>query len=378
MRIVDIETYVCHFPHEPFSPSWTPGITSRSSGVAIFVVKTDEGVSGFSGAMAIGNEWSGLAPLVRAYLLGRDPLKIEPAVEVLRNSTRVLGYRAGFLDIALWDIAGKVAGLPLWRLFGGIREEVSAYASFGELRSPQAWAEAALAAREHGFKALKVRVRHETVAEDVAVVASVREVVGDSMQIAVDANQGWRIEGFAPTVKWDLARAKTTARAIEEFYPMWLEEPLDQYDARGHISLRAATATPIAGGEMLNDLGPFQLMIDAGSYDVVQPDAIFCGGMTIQRKISALAEAHGIGFAPHTWSNGIGLLANLHTLAAAPTGLMLEYPWDPMGWVPEVRDAMFSEPIKLSRDGTVILPDAPGLGIELDMEKILAHGERVA
>lgn len=378
MQIVDIEAYVCHFPHEPFSPSWTPGITSRSAGVVVFVVKTDEGISGISGAMAIAGEWKGLAPLVRAYLLGRDPLKIEAAVEVLRNSTRVLGYRAGFLDIALWDIAGKAAGMPLWRIFGGTRDHVPAYASFGELRSPGAWAEAVVAAKEAGFKAIKVRVRHETIAEDVAVVAAVRDAVGDSMQIAVDANQGWRIEGFAPTVKWDLARAKSTARALEEFDPMWLEEPLDQYDARGHEALRSMTTTPIAGGEMLNDLGPFQLMMDAGAYDVVQPDAIFCGGMTIQRKVSALAEAHGVGFAPHTWSNGIGLAANLHTLAAAPTGLMLEYPWDPMGWVPEVRDAMFTEPVKLLPDGTVKVPEGPGLGVELDMERILAHGEKIA
>lgn len=378
MQITDVETYICRFEHEaPFSPSWTPGITSRHNGVAIFVVKTDEGIDGISGAMSIGREWVGLSFLMKAYLLGRDPLNIETAVEVLRISTRVLGYRAGFLDIALWDIAGKVAGLPLRRMFGGSRDSVEAYASFGELRSPSAWAEAAHAAREAGFKAMKVRIRHETIAEDVAVVAAVRDAIGDTMQLAADANQGWRIEGFAPSVKWDLARAKKTCAALEEFDLMWLEEPLDQYDARGYSALRSSTSVPIAGGEMLDDLGPFQLLMDAGAYDIVQPDAMFCGGISIQRKVSALAEAHGIGFAPHTWTHGIGLAANLHVLAAAPTGRMLEFPWDPMGWVPEVRDAMFTEPISLRRDGTVEVPTGPGLGVQLDIAKMLANGEKV-
>lgn len=378
MQITDIETYICRFPHDvPYSPSWTPGITSSHNGVAVFVVKTDEGFEGISGAMSIGREWSGLAFLLKAYLQGRDPLKIESAVEVLRNSTRVLGYRAGFMDIALWDIAGKVAGLPLWRLFGGSRDRVPAYASFGELRSPREWAESAVAAREAGFKALKVRIRHETIAEDVAVVAAVRDAVGDTMEIAADANQGWRIEGFARTARWDLARAKKSCAALEEYDLIWLEEPLDQWDAKGYADLRNATTVPIAGGEMLDDLGPFELLMDAGAYDVVQPDAVFCGGITIQRKVSAMAEARGIGFAPHTWTHGIGLAANLHTLAASPTGLMLEYPWDPMGWVPEVRDAMFTEPIRLEADGTVLLPEKPGLGVELDIEKMLANGEKV-
>lgn len=378
MRITGVDTYICRFPNEaPFAPSWTPGLTSHDNGCAIHVIKTDEGIEGYAGGMSIAREMTGLAPLFQAYLMGRDPLKINAMVNVLRNSTRVLGYRAGHLDVALWDIAGKAAGLPLYRLFGADKEKVHAYASFGELRSPGAWAEAAVAAREAGFRAMKVRIRHETIAEDVAVVRAVRETVGDSMAIMADANQGWRIEGFQKTPWWDLNRAKKTAKALEETDLTWLEEPLDQWDARGYAALRQSTTTPIAGGEMLPDLGPFALMIEAGAYDIVQPDTSFCGGISIARKVATLAEAAGLLFAPHTWTNGLGLAANLHVLASAPSSTWLEFPWDPPGWTPTVRDAMLSAPIEIDSDGCVALPDSPGLGVELDFDRILAHGEKL-
>ncbi len=379
MRIVDLEVYACRFPlPAPFSPSWTPGITSRDNGVAIFLVKTDEGIDGIAAGLAVGREWAGLGYLFKAYLLGRNPLEIEKLVAVLRNSTRVLGFRAGFLDVALWDIVGKAAGMPLFRLFGAERDSLEAYASFGELRSPSEWKEAIAAAKEAGFRAAKIRVRHETIAEDVACVEAAREAAGPEMALMVDANQGWRIEGFAPSVVWDLPRAKKFVRAIEDLDITWLEEPLDQYDAGGYKMLRDFSSVPIAGGEMLSDLGPFELMMKSGAYDYVQPDTTFCGGISIARKVAAIAEAAGVGFAPHTWTNGIGLAANMHVLAGAPNGSMLEYPWNPPGWVPAARDAMLTEPIEVGPDGKVTLPDKPGLGIELDFDAILAHGEKLA
>ncbi|MER3396308.1 MAG: isomerase [Acidimicrobiia bacterium] len=379
MRITDLEVWTCRFPlPAPFSPSWTPGLTSRDNGVAIFVVKTDEGIDGVAASLSVGREWAGLAYLFKAYLLGRDPLKIEDLVGILRNSTRVLGFRAGFLDVALWDILGKKAGLPLYKIFGGAKDELEAYASFGELREPAQWKEAIAAAKEAGFRAVKIRIRHETIAEDVACVEAAREAAGSRMKLMVDANQGWRIDGFAPSPRWDLARAKKTVRALEDLNIHWLEEPLDQYDLNGYRALRQASSVPIAGGEMLSDLGPFEMMLDGGAYDYVQPDTTFCGGISIARKVSALAEAKGVGYAPHTWTNGIGLAANMHVLAAAPTGSLLEFPWNPPGWIPSSRDAMLKQPFEIRSDGKVSLPKAPGLGVDLDFEAIQAHGERLA
>lgn len=379
MRIVDLEVYACRFPlPAPFSPSWTPGITSRDNGVAIFVVKTDEGIDGVAATLSVGREWAGLGYLFKAYLLGRDPTQVESVVDVLRNSTRVLGFRAGFLDVALWDIVGKAAGMPLYKLFGGPRSRLQAYASFGSLRSPAEWKEAVASAVDKGFSAVKVRVRHETVAEDVAVVEAAREAAGSGVKVMVDANQGWRIEGFGPSVRWDLARAKKTVRALEGLDVHWLEEPLDQYDTEGYRALREFSTIPVAGGEMLPDLGPFRTMIAAGALDYVQPDVTFCGGMTVARKVAALAEAANIGFVPHTWTNGIGLVANMHVAAAAATGGLLEFPWDPPGWVPDARDAMLARPLDIDPDGFVDLPSSPGLGIELDWDAIHAHGEKLA
>jgi D-galactarolactone cycloisomerase len=209
--------------------------------------------------------------------------------------------------------------------------------------------------------------------EDVAVVRAVREAVGDSMAIMVDANQGWRVDLF-DDVRWDFKRALQTARAYEEFDLTWLEEPLDQHDYAGYARLRAATTTPIAGGEMLSDLHGFRDHLVAGGLDVVQPDVVFSGGILTSRKIAGMAEAHNVAFAPHTWTNGLGLAANMQVMAAVPNGGWCEYPYDAPGWVPEARDAMLAEPIRIDPDGFITMPDRPGLGTDLDWDRIEKHG----
>jgi L-alanine-DL-glutamate epimerase-like enolase superfamily enzyme len=196
------------------------------------------------------------------------------------------------------------------------------------------------------------------------------------MAIMVDANQGWRVDLF-DDVRWDFKRALRTAKAYEEFDLTWLEEPLDQHDYAGYARLRSATTTPIAGGEMLSDMHGFRDHLVHGGLDFVQPDVVFSGGIWMSRKIAAMAEAFDVGFAPHTWTNGLGFAANLQVMAAAPNGGWCEFPYDPPGWVPEARDFMLAEPFRVDGDGNVVVPDRPGLGIELDVEKIEAHGTAI-
>ncbi|MFY9586861.1 MAG: enolase C-terminal domain-like protein, partial [Actinomycetota bacterium] len=162
----------------------------------------------------------------------------------------------------------------------------------------------------------------------------------------------------------------------EEFDVAWLEEPLDQFDFEGYRRLRDQTTTPIAGGELVGDIWPLREMIERRALDIVQPDAMFTGGIAGAMELATMARNAGLGFAPHTWSNGLGLLANLHVLAATH-GSWLEYPYDPPGWVPEARDAMLASPIVVEADGMVTLPQAPGLGIDLDFEAIEAHGSPI-
>ncbi len=376
MKIERLDAWICHFPWpEPFKPAWVPGLASPANSCVIYRLTTDDGHEGYSAFAAFADEARGPVNLLRAFLIGRDPTRPAELRPIIESAVRVLGLRVWFIEAAILDLAAKAAGLPLYRYLGGARDRVPAYASFGEVREPKQRADDALAALEQGFKAIKLRPRHQTFAEDVEEVRTVREAVGDRLQIACDANQGWRVDVFDPTSpRWDFKRALATAKAYEEFDVMWLEEPLDQFDFEGYKALRAQTTTRIAGGELCGDIWAVREHIERRSLDIIQPDAMFTGGITGAIQLANMARAAGLEFAPHTWSgNGIGLVANLHVLGATH-GAYLEFPYDPPSFTVEGRDAMLAEPIRIDADGTVGLPQGPGLGIELDIERIEAVG----
>ena len=376
MKIDRIDAWICHFPlPAPFSPSWVPGLANPNNSAVVYRLVTDEGLEGYAGWVAFADEPRGPVNLMRAFLTGRDPTRPAELRPILEAAVRVLGLRVWFIETAIFDLAAKAAGLPLYRYLGGSRDRVPAYASFGELRDGPRRAEDTLAAKALGFKLVKLRPRHATMREDIAEVEAVRAAAGDEMGIACDANQGWRVDTFAPDnpVRWDFKRALATARAYEEFEVAWLEEPLDQFDFEGYRRLRDQTTTPIAGCELAGDVWPVREMIERRAVDIVQPDATFTGGITGALDLARTAAQFGIGFQPHTWSNGLGLAANMHVMAATQ-GAWLEYPYDPPGWVPEGRDAMLAEPIRVAPDGMLDLPQASGLGVELDLDRIQAHG----
>ncbi|MHB8510785.1 MAG: mandelate racemase/muconate lactonizing enzyme family protein [Actinomycetota bacterium] len=378
MKIDRIDAWICHFPlPAPFSPSWVPGLANPNNSCVVYRLMTDEGLEGYTAFVALADEAKGPVNLMRGFLIGRDPTRISELRPILETAVRVLGIRVWFIEAALYDLAAKAVGLPLYRYLGGTRDRVPAYASFGELREPKQRADDALAAMEQGFTSIKLRPRHDTMEEDIEEVRVVRQAAGDALGIACDANQGWRVDVFKQgTARWTFKRALATARAYEDFSVAWLEEPLDQFDFEGYRRLRDQTSTPIAGGELSGDIWPLREHIERRSLDIVQPDAMFTGGITGALEIASMARNAGLGFAPHTWSNGLGLAANLHVLAATH-GHMLEYPYDPPGWVPEGRDAMLAEPIGIDPDGWVTLPRGPGLGVSLDIDRIQAHGTAI-
>jgi len=377
MKITDVEAYLCHFPlAEPFHPSWIPGLPSYNNSAVILRLLTDEGIEGACAGVAFAAEWKGFPELIRLFLVGRDPFQVEDFLQVLR-SAKVIGFRAWFVEVALWDIIGKAAGQPVYRLLGGSRDRVKAYASTGELRDPETRAHDALRMVEEGFRAIKLRIRNEDVRRDLAVVEAVRIAVGDDVEIMVDANQAWLIHGFGPYPKWDLKRAIAVARELERLGVSWLEEPLRMRDYEGLAILRRATSVPISGGELNDDLDDFRELINRGCYDIIQPDVTFAGGILTGRKIAAMAEAANVVYNPHTWTNGLGLAANLQLMGAIPNCTHCEFPYDPPGWTPEGRDAMLTEPITIDADGYVAVPSSPGLGVEVDWERVRAHGERI-
>lgn len=298
------------------------------------------------------------------FFIGKNPMDITRHVRALET----ISFHAGRywpLEAALWDIVGQVLGQPVSVLFGGALEAMPAYASCGEIKPPAERAESALALREQGFKALKIRILRERLVEGVASVRAVREAVGTSMDIMVDLNQAWRMPGdIDPAL--DPGSVRRTVEELGELGVLWVEEPLPGADVLGYARLRAETGVRIAAGEMTRTVPELLAYLDADALDVYQPDAVLAVGMSRARLIAELALFKNRWFTPHTWSNGFGLLANLHVAAGVGGGPFLEFPYDPPGWTVERRDFFFAEPLRVGKDGCLRVPARPGLGAVID------------
>jgi L-alanine-DL-glutamate epimerase-like enolase superfamily enzyme len=343
----------------PFDAAWDP-VPRRSFAATIVRVETDEGIVGIGS----GDTMDGFAAFEHLFL-GRDPLAIAHHVRVLET----IDFHAGRywpLEVALWDIAGQVEGQPITALFGGHADAIPAYASCGSLLPAEARAESALRLQDEGFRALKIRVDPARLEDGIGAVAATRRAVGDTMAIMVDLNQGWRMAGDT-TPPIDHPTARSIAARLAELDVLWLEEPLDGGDLTGLAELRAAVpGIRIAGGEMTRTFRELVAALDANAFDVHQPDVVLAAGMLRGRELAELALAKGRWYTPHTWTNGIGLLANLHVAAGVGGGPFIEFPYDPPGWTPERRDFMLAEPIRVGPDGVLRVPRRAGLGVDLD------------
>jgi len=341
----------------PFNAAWDPE-PRRSFEATLVLVETDEGVTGIGS----GDTMDGFERYEDLFV-GQDALAVERHVAVLETITFHAG-RYWPLEAALWDLAGKAAGKTTAELLGGQLDRVAAYASTGEQRSPAERADSALRLREEGFKALKLRIDRTKLDEGLATVEAVREAVADSMEIMVDLNQGWRMPGdIGPAL--DFATVASTAARLRELDVFWLEEPLPREDVKGYASLRQDSGLRIAGGEMARTMRELEAFEAADALDVYQADAVLSVGLLRERELAERVTARGHFFTPHTWTNGVGLLANLHLTAGVGGGPYFEFPYDPPGWTPERRDFMLAEPVRVDADGFVPVPDRPGLGFEL-------------
>jgi L-alanine-DL-glutamate epimerase-like enolase superfamily enzyme len=342
----------------PFRAAWDPVPRARFDATLVRV-QTDEGVTGYGS----GDTMDGFEAFADLFV-GRDPLQIASHAAVIET----IGFHAGRywpLEAALWDILGQVAGLPVSVLFGGASRSMRAYASFGELRSPGARADAALAAKAAGFRAVKIRIAREDAASGLAAVRATREVAGDDLDIMVDLNQGWRMAGdISPAL--DLAAVRRLAAELAELGVLWLEEPLPARDLPGLRTLREQTGIRVAGGEMARTADELLDALAADALDVVQPDVVLATGMLRARTIADLARLGHRWFTPHTWTNGLGLLANLHVAAGVGGGPYLEFPYDPPGWTEQRRDFFLAEPLLVDSGGCLAVPARPGLGAQID------------
>jgi D-galactarolactone cycloisomerase len=341
----------------PFLATWDPDPRRFFEATLVFV-ETDEGVTG----VGSGDTMDGFERYEELFI-GRNPLEIDRHVLVLET---IAFHAARYwpLEAALWDLAGKAQGKPVAQLLGGGKDRVPAYASTGDRRAPSERAESALALRDEGFKALKIRIDRARVEEGIAAVVAVREAVGDTMGIMVDLNQGWRMPGdLSPVLQREAV--SVVAERLRDLDVVWLEEPFPREDIEGYAALRAEVGIRVAGGEMARTLAEFELFEAADALDVYQPDAVLAVGLLRAKELALHVLERGRWFTPHTWTNGIGLLANLHLTAAVGGGPYIEFPYDPPGWTPERRDFMLAEPIRIDADGCLVVPRRPGLGFEL-------------
>src|SRR4051794_24981638 len=360
IRIARLE----HRLEPPFLAAWDPN--PRTAFPATLVrVETDEGVTGIGS----GDTMDGFEAFEHLFL-GEDPLRIARHVRAIET----INFHAGrywSLEAALWDLIGRVTGQPVAVLFGGAVDRLPAYASTGERRTADERAASAIAIRDAGFRAMKIRIDRHRIPEGLASVRAVRNAVGDGLQLLVDVNAAWRMAGDT-SAALDVVSARRLADELAELGVVWLEEPLGGDDLRGLAALRSGSRIRIAGGEMTRSLPELLAALDADALDVYQPDVVLAVGMLRARTVAELALARGRWFTPHTWTNGIGILANLHVAAGVGGGPWLELPYDPPGWTPERRDFMLASAITVDSAGMLRVPAAPGLGIELAPEAAAA------
>lgn len=362
-----------------FYPSWIPSFPQTSNNFTLVRLTTRSSLQGHSAGAAMEHERQGLGSLLGPYLLGADALDIDTIQQRLREAG-YLGWRNAWLEAACWDIKAKAEGLPLYKLLSGrdeVVKEVPAYLSMGEVLRGEHQRQYLDQAAAMGVGAVKLRVHHMSEQEDLALVREARQHVGPGFGLGVDANQGWRVALLGDAPLWDLERATRFGKVCDELGFAWIEEPLDMYDYDAQAELRRRVRTPIGGGELNAGWQEFKIMLEKGSYDIYQPDATFAGGITHVMKLLRACEADpDLDFTPHTWTNGVGFLINLQIFAAWPRRKMIEFPFQPPGWVPGARDGILRAPISLSSRGTVAVPQEPGIGLHIDPRKLRRFGKR--
>ncbi len=370
MKITDLELISVAGPPlpAPMHPAWVPGMTLQRRGAIILKIHTDEGIVGLGcpGYVVPSNFESWIKP----QLIGKDPFAVEQHARMLRQANTGWG-----VEIALWDIIGKATGQPIYKLWGGYADRVPAYASFVEVRTPEKRVEDVQRIQAEGYQAVKLRLHDWTMKEDLAQVEAVRQAVGDRLAILVDANQAQQpgTPSPVPGPVWTEQRALQTARELERLGVYWLEEPLDRYNFEGLSRLCAAVDILIAGGENNVGLHEFRWLVEQNCYDLIQVEALRSEGIGQLRKVAALAELHHKLVAPHHGGGGIGLAAHLHLCAAIPNASYLELWHDPPCMTGDVFQWYLQEPLRIDSEGLIAVPQKPGLGIELDEEKLARY-----
>jgi L-alanine-DL-glutamate epimerase-like enolase superfamily enzyme len=349
--------------------AWNPGTvtTWRIGGGSIVEIQTDQGLSGIG--PGIDPVWLEAA---KSQLIGMDPFSVEQLAGPLRYYAGGSPRTVSALEIALWDLIGKAAGQPLYKIWGAAKNRVPAYASMIQLSTPEERVRMAVELKSQGWKAIKLRAHYPTLKEDVRLVEAVRQAVGDDMEIMVDANQAQSFGTWQPGVTWDFLRALETARELERLRCLWLEEPRPRYAFDELAELSRLVGIPIAGGENNRGVHEYRWMLEQNVFGILQPDIMVADGVTGFREIAALAEAHHKRVIPHHGGGNLGTIAQLHAIASWPHAPWIEILHDPPVAAYTHGFGIMENPPLVDKEGYLNLPQGPGLGVEINKDLIVA------
>lgn len=347
---------------------WSTEIKPQDCVHTLLAVFTDEGVTGWGSVFTNDGLAQAALRVLEPLYLGENPLEPERVSEKLHANTFWMGrggsitHTISGIDIAMWDILGKVTNQPVSRLLGGrYRERVRPYASL-LMREPQELADQLRAIREQGFRAFKIGwgpFGKQSEGLDRKIVQAARNAVDDDSLLMVDAGAS---DAFWPQgYKWALR----TARMLTQFNVHWFEEPLPPDNLRDFLLLRQNSPVPIAGGEVLTRRQSFLPWLQQGAFDIVQPDVTKVGGISESRRIAWTAEDNGVRFIPHGWNTALGLAADLQLASAIRSTDLVEY----LTGSPFI-DELVEKKWQLDGDGMLAIPAAPGLGVALDFDAV--------
>ena len=376
MQITDVRVEIADVPND-----YGRGLPARFP-LGVLSIETDEGITGydFMSIPGIGPRQTGeqILNFIRPRLLHRNPLDIGAIWNELARFGRSIDPSVqGYIDVALWDIAGKAAGLPVHRLLGSVRTRVPAYASGWFHAAITDYVDEALAFGEMGLKAYKIHPPSfgrafgrevESMDMDLAICRAVREAVGESAPLFLD-----------PVIGYSYEDAVRIGRAIQDLNFVWYEDPLPSYDLHGYIRLKSHLHIPILATETLvGGLHALAPWITSGATDYLRGDVVLKGGITGLMKIAHLAEGFGMNCEIHDAYNSLNNVASLHVAAAVNNCHWFEILIiDPPGkHTFNHLNMCLADEFVVQPDGHVVVPEAPGLGVEIDWDRLRAAGLR--
>jgi L-alanine-DL-glutamate epimerase-like enolase superfamily enzyme len=356
VKITDISTESYSWPRA--RPIRNGKYTYTTAGLSLTKISTDEGVTG----VGLGGVDRALLERFKPLLIGQDPLNVERLWAEMWKP-KLVGRRGmetrsiSSIDIALWDLIGKAAGKSVHQLLGGYAERVPVYIAGGYYEEGKGLRELAQEMEENvrmGVRAIKMKIGGEPIPVDVERVRVVRDAIGPSIHLLVDANNAYYAH-----------EAIRIAAQIEKYDIYWFEEPVAPDDYEGCARVARSTSIPIATGENEYTRYGFRDLIRHEAAAIFNADANICGGVTEFRRIAALAASHDLAIAPHGSQD-----IHIHLLAAIPNGLILEYYRDT---VDPMWGRQFKQPLMLDPDGMLAPPDRPGFGYEINEAGIREH-----